>query len=854
MAKWAPYVGLWYSGAWHDISTHVYSRDDIQIRRGKTDESSAPVPTSMTLTLKNQDGRYNPLNPVSPLWGLAGRNTPITVGFNPVDEDFEDASFNFTFSFTGTGVWARSSTLARTGTWSYKSPVLADGQQCFWRVDAPAGANTVSFWANSSIGGNSFLAVHTSEGLQWFRQGSGSGWELVTVDLGTSTFVRISYQRNDSGGSDAIYVDDLRTIDARGTGEVWKWEPQRSIDFDPANPTGPGDAWCKVTAGGLLRRIGQASDPIRSPLYRAIAQSTVVPIQWWPLEDPEGVTSAASGLGLEPMSPVTEVRYTLPDGTPLVPGGLPKFQADGGIPGADKVVGLTDGGTLRGTCPAVTAGNYSMDFVFRFKPGGNDGATSADIFGWREAGGTLVHYVVNADPTSLTVFYANAADDAILAFTGSEVAVFNLYDGAPHHFRFTVSQSGGNYAFQLAIDGNILDTGSIAGTLGRPTTVELNPGEDRGEYMPVAFGHVTVWPTGIPPGMAIPSAGTPNEEAGRRLLRFGDEEDWAVTLRDRADATDLVGPQTVAPMPQLLADIERTEDGILYDQRGAVAVVLRTRLSQYVQAVRASLTYGVDALQPLDPVIDDQATRNDVTAKNRDGKEYRAVVEDGALAVTSPLDGGVGRYPANVDVNATGGVLQLYQIAWWWANKGTVEGARHPVIVVDLDADPTLEADVAGIDMGDRLQIPGLEADTVDLRVLGVQERLGANRRLLTFLTEPYRQFDIAVYVATGATVTSAMKRYDSRTSTTNTTLSTTVGTIVVTFTDLADQWSQVNEPFDWIVEGERITVTAMAAVVGAGPWTQSATVTRSVNGVVKTHAAGEPIHMHPDQQARYAL
>lgn len=849
MAKWVPWVGLFYAGAWHEITTDVYSRNDIAIRRGKTDGSSAPVPTSLSLTLKNRDDRYNPNNPMSPLWGLAGLNTPLQVGFGPVDEDFEDATLNYTFSFTGTGVWARSSTLAHNGAWSFKSPVLADGESCFWRVDLPAGTNTVSFWANSSIGGGSFLAVHNafSGGLQWFRQGSSNGWELITVDVGTASFVLISYQRQDSGGTDSIYVDDLRTIDARGTGLVWKWEPKRSIDFDPADPDGKGDAWCNVTAGGLLRLIGQASDPIRSPLYRAISTSSVVPIQWWPLEDPEGVTSAASGLGLEPMSPVTEVRYTLPDGTPLVPGGLPRFQADGGVPGADSLVGLVDGGTLRGTCPAVTAGNYSMDFVFRFKPGGNDGTVSADIFGWREVGGTLVHYTVNVDPTSITVFYANAADDAILASTGSVVAVLNVYDGAPHHFRFTVSQSGGNYAFQLAIDRSILNTGAIAGTLGRPTTFELNPGEDRGEYMPAAIGHVTIWPTGIPPDMGTPTFGTRGEEGGRRLLRFGVEEGWTVGIRDRVKATDTVGPQTVAPMPQLLADIERTEDGILYDQRGAIAIVLRTRRSQYVEPVRASLIYGTDPLQPLDPVNDDQTTNNDVTASNRDGKEYRAIVTSGHKASTSPFAGGVGRYPQTLDVNATGGVPQLLQIAWWWANKGTVEGARHPEIVVDLDADPTVESRVAGIDMGDRLQIPGLERDTVDLRVLGVSERLGANRRLLTFLTEPYRQFDVAIYDDT-------IKRYDSRTSTTSGTLTDVVASIVVTFTDLNDAWSTVNTPYDWIIEGERVRVTAMGAITGAGPWTQTATVTRSINGVIKAHAANEPVHMHPDQQARYAL
>jgi hypothetical protein len=859
VASWAPYVGLFYSGAWHDISTDVYARDDIQIRRGKTDEASEPVPTSMTLTLKNRDGKYNPLNPTSPLWGLAGRNTPITIGFSPTDEDFEDTSFNFTWSMTGTGTWARSSTVAHNGTWSFKSPVLADGQSGGWHITVPTGANTVSFWVWVSVSSGSFAAVYTSEGLQWFDSGDVSAWQLVTIDVGVSTYVEIVYERNSSGASNAVWVDDLRSIDARGTGEVWKWEPQRSLGFDPDSPNGPGDAWCHVTAGGLLRRIGQASDPTHSPLYRAIAQSTTVPIQWWPLEDPEGVTAAASGLGLEQMSPVTAVRYTLPDGTALVPGGLPKFQADGGIPGADKVVGLTDGGTLSGTCPNVTNGDYSVDFVFRFKPGGNDGATSADIFSWRETG-TFVHYTVNVDATSVTVFHADAIADSTLTSSGSAACAFNVYDGAPHHFRYTVAQSGGNYLNKLYIDGTLQATAAnfvppMAGTLGHPSTVELNPGEDRGEYMPVALGHVTIWPTSSPADMATPAFGTPNEETYGRLKRLAEEETWAVAQRgDQLVSPDTMGPQTIATLAEQLADIEKTEDGIIYDQRGAIAVALRTRLSQYVQTVRATLIYGVDALQPLDPVIDDQTTRNDVTAKNRDGQEYRATVDAGALAATSPFDGGVGRYPATVDVNATGGVLQLYQVAWWWANKGTVEGARHPVIVVDLDAGPSLASTVAPLDMGDRIQITGLEADTVDLRVLGVQESLGPDRRLLTLLTEPYRQYDVAVYVATGATVTSAMKRYDSRTSTTNATSTTTVTTIVVTFTDLADAWSTVNEPYDWIIEGERITVTSMAAVAGAGPYTQSATVTRSVNGVVKTHAAGEAIHMHPDQQARYAL
>ena len=97
-------------------------------------------------------------------------------------------------------------------------------------------------------------------------------------------------------------------------------------------------------------------------------------------------------------------------------------------------------------------------------------------------------------------------------------------------------------------------------------------------------------------------------------------------------------------------------------------------------------------------------------------------------------------------------------------------------------------------------------------------------------------------------------KRYDSRTSTLNTSYSAGATSMVVRFTDIRDAWSTTSEPYDWIVSGERITITSMGAVTGSGPWTQTATVTRSVNGVVKAQVSGAPVHMHPEQQARYAL
>lgn len=862
MAKWPAWLGMFYDGVWNDVTAWIYDRDPISTSRGKTDESAGPVPSSLTLTLDNRDSRWTPGNPTSPLYGKVGRNTPVQLCSGPpVLEDFEDTTFAFTWGFTGTGSWARSSTLAHRGTWSFASAAIADGQQSGWQIDAPAGMKTVSFWINASIGSSSFAVASTSEGFEWFVRGSTPGWQLVTVDLGTSTWVNISYQRNNAGGSNVIYVDDLRYSDARFTGELAKIVPKRSPEFDP-NVPGRGDSWAELTAGGLLRRIGASSRTADSPIKRAVLRAVPAAAAYWPCEEPQGAAGCAEILvGGAVALPVTTVRYTLPDGTPLVPGGLPKLAADDGVPGSGPIPSLVDGGTLAAAIPVIAPGSYGIDWVGRFNPGGDaGGTTSADVFSWREVGGTYVHFTINVVLGSVVVFYSTAADDLTLTATGSATAFVNVYDGAPHHFRFQAIQNGANIDAYLYVDGlffgkgaNFATPGVMAGTVGRPASWEFNPGEDRGGYMPAAAGHVHVWPLGLgQPDTFTPTFGNPGDLCADRALRIAAEEGWTLAIRNRVFPSDHAGPQPADTIPAILAECERTEDGLVYDQRGAVAVSFRNRRGMYTSTVRLALTYGTSALQPLEPVFDDQAVANDVTAKNRDGAQIEALKITGALAAIDPLAGGVGRYQQTVNVNTNGKAAQLTQIAWWWSNKGTVEGARHPVIVIDLDADPTLATAVSALDMGDRITIARLEADLVDLRVLGIREVQQTRRRLVTLLCEPYRQFDVARYAS--GVVTQTQKRYESRTSTLNAGVAADVSPMVVTFTTAADAWSTTSVPYDWTCSGERITVTAIGAVAGTGPFTQSATVTRGVNGVSKALTAGAQIRMHDAMEARYAL
>ncbi|WP_406420909.1 hypothetical protein [Streptomyces sp. NBC_00842] len=68
------------ASAWVDVTADTYTRDTITISdRGSADEVSTSEPSKCNLTLNNRSGKYSPRNPLSPYYGLIGRNTPVRV-------------------------------------------------------------------------------------------------------------------------------------------------------------------------------------------------------------------------------------------------------------------------------------------------------------------------------------------------------------------------------------------------------------------------------------------------------------------------------------------------------------------------------------------------------------------------------------------------------------------------------------------------------------------------------------------------------------------------------------------------------------------------------------------------------
>ncbi len=106
----SPVTELFYDSRWNDISTDVFTRDDITLSYGQADEASELSPGKCRLTINNASGKYSPRNPYSPLYGKIGRNTPLRISLpGTVDSapSYDAGSF-FTGTATGNFSWTHT--------------------------------------------------------------------------------------------------------------------------------------------------------------------------------------------------------------------------------------------------------------------------------------------------------------------------------------------------------------------------------------------------------------------------------------------------------------------------------------------------------------------------------------------------------------------------------------------------------------------------------------------------------------------------------------------------------------------------------------------------------------------------
>lgn len=641
--------------------------------------------------------------------------------------------------------------------------------------------------------------------------------------------------------------------------EASSWVAGQTRDFR-ARPK-RGKAWVDVEGGGLLQRINQWSQPLRSALYRYVDRSGVTPAEWWPMEDVAGSSQAVSAAGGTPMIPVTTTRYTLPGGEPIAPGGAPDFAEGAGIAGSAPLPSFQGGGTLFAPIRTTTFDGYAIDWVMQFAAGTDaGGTTSADVLRWRETG-TYVMFTVNVVKDHVTVFHANAADAAALTSTGRADAPVDMYDGAPHHFRYQVRQNGGNYSATLYVDGGQTvvvaadNFGSaMAGTVGVPTTIEWNPGEDRGDHLPVAAGHLIVWASGQvgdQPAEFYALNGHAGERAAIRFGRLIDEElgTGKYYASDSSTASSKkMGPQRPDTLANLIRECVTTDDALLFDHRTDLRLYYLCRVDRYNQTPALTLNAadpdnsGLPTL-PAE-VTDDLGIHNIVTVSQRDGGDYTAEDATSSMGTQPPPDGR-GEYKQQIPVNVYDESGDLPQLAGYYLNRGTVDRPRFPQVVVNLAAlDAARVAEVEQVDVGSVIEITGYREYTIRLYVVGYTEvitratKTMGMSRTITFTCAPDQQFDIGVY--------SDDRRYDLRTCTLRNETRIGLGNFTMDIT--ADEaWSSTSS-YDLLIAGELIGVPAgaMAARTGSpGAYQQVVTgAVRSKNGIRKTLPAGAEVHV----------
>lgn len=592
-------------------------------------------------------------------------------------------------------------------------------------------------------------------------------------------------------------------------------------------------------ASGSLRRLGQGQPPVSNALSDWIlAQSTLA--AYYPLSGGEetiysqniapGKTGTFVGLNSPSFRYGVDMRAAwLGSGMELNDAPAPSY--------------------MEGFGNAVGA-NAAFDFVFQSPA---LGVLDMQLFPtldsyWR------VRLNTSADAGTLQVIYYDDTSGTVTLPASAVVPA--LQDTSLHTCRLELrTVAGPNVNYLVYIDGVLIDSGtnSLGQTLTGAPKFRFN--YDRFTDQTVTnMAHLTLWAdntaANIPAvadfyAAAVSYAG---ESAIDRLTRVC--ADGNIPLLTHGTESAAMGPQYTETRLEQIRDCETTDMGILVEARNAPGLEYFACSSLYNQPDFFTLDYKArQVVPPLEPVDDDQLTRNDVTATRREGGSVRHTIDVGPLSTVDPPDG-VGRYDAEVTVNVETDD-QLDGVASWVLNIGTLDKARWPSVTVNLTTLPAAMAEnIKDADIGDRFTITGMDAafvyDDVSLIIVGYTETIDTFVHTITFNCMPAEPYEVFVVESSGSRIS------PGETSLVNASMTTTATSMSILSADAVTLWTTAggDMPISVMVAGEEMSITAISGTTPGAA--QTATVVRSVNGVVKTHSSGEVVRLK--RRALWAL
>lgn len=573
---------------------------------------------------------------------------------------------------------------------------------------------------------------------------------ILTQDNTNGTDLPVTVSFNDLSVSDPPTADET----VRGVFEVYEWPSRWDIS--------DSDQWVPITTNGILRRLRQGAQPIRSALRRYIA--SVFPVAYWPLEDRGffgrfGVEAVAGGESLA----VAGVKFQADD---EVPGSepLPELRKPTGGPTSSDALSFMKSDNV----PAVDTGTWSAWMLVRLPT--DDFPTSGrhDLFKVYSTG-TGVAWLISAeifsgdsspalrgrifDEDSNVIGEAVASEGAALGGGGPRLTDewrlvcwrVNQQDATTVNWRFDWFTLNGQFNW-----GN---GGSFTGEAGHFARVDTNFSPD---LAGMKFGHVSAWGVRDPVGYfdrltdLHATLGFIGEEARERARRVAVEENTFILVEGNADTP--MGSQSVATINDLITDANTADIGILTEQRAASGLLFRARELLYNQDPALVLDYSNgEIFVPFEPTDDDQQVNNSVTASRQGGASATAVQRTGPVNIQSPVTDpdGIGEYTQTFNVNVESDD-QLPDYAGWRLHLGTVDELRYPKVTINLANErirPFIDQ-LTQIREGDKITIINppdwLPADDIQLLVKGYDETLNAFTWQLSFVCAPASPWTIA--------------------------------------------------------------------------------------------------------------
>ena len=622
--------------------------------------------------------------------------------------------------------------------------------------------------------------------------------------------------------------------------------------YTPKNAVGPYYGLLKrntplrVTVGGVVRYVGEVSefpsrwDPSGADVYEPLIasgtlrrllraetlQSTLssyyvsnpLAIGYWPVTDEEGSESIASGL---------------PGGPAMTITGSPDLAAFDPGPASEPIATWAASSALAGTGDVTGSTGFTAAFYLSIPT--TETANGANLWqGYGDASGAGVVYRWWLEYRTGGFLRLRGSNilGAIIADSGD---LNHLMIGATRLIVIECEDDGANLDWYVSSDiGTNLGTFAAVQT-SAPSAVIIGSAELTGD---VAIGQLAMakvpfaFYTSDFNDVKSAYAGEPVED---RVDRIADEGGFDMTVVDDGTVSTYLGIQPAGTALEVLRDAEQADLGLLRDSLNtANALVYRTRRAMYNDDAVMALDYSAGHLSPpLEPTDDDALLVNDVTATRPGGSSARAVDETSPLSAL-PWPTGVGRYElaytANVETDA-----MLPDVASWLMYRGTLDETRFPQVTIDLTVNPSLVTSFDLLRPGDLITIDNLPAysgdDEARLHVMGWTERVTNHRRLVTLNCRPADVSDVVRLDDT------QYGRLDSASTVTSEALDTTETGVDFT----GDTWITTAShpaefPFDIEIGGEVMTVNSATST--------TFTVTRSANGVVKSHLTAAPVRL----------